>query len=276
MKAWLVRLAGLLDLLLGLAIVLLTAWMSLWLIWAKVEGTGKVQSANAVWIGIGCVMMLTGAGLLLHQTWGRVVGILIAVVYLALCVAFFNQQSINFEVEREAFKARLVIATGLAQAYVLLVLIVAWKVAKPTRSTKERDAKLSTIKARRGSALLEQKRYAEAESEFREAIRLDPDYSCYQALGVCVYMQGRSSEAASAYREALKLKPNNAITHYNLGQALKAQQLYAEAESEFREAIRLNPSDPDFFIQLEKSLAAQKKYAEAESALREAERLVKE
>ena len=276
MKAWLVRLAGLLDIILGLAIVLLTAWMSLWLIWAKVEGAGTLQSANAIWISIGSILMLTGAGLLLHRTWGRVLGILIAVIYLALCAASFNQQSVNFEVEREAFKARIIIATGVAQAYVLLVLIVAWKTVKTTTGTRARDAKLADIKDRHGDSLMEQERYTEAESEYREAIRLKPEFSYYHDLGICLARQGRSSEAASAYRAALQLNPKSANAHYNLGLALKKQQLYPEAESEFREAIRLKPSDPDFFIQLEKCLTAQKKYAEAESALREAERLVKE
>ena len=124
MKSWHVRLAGVLDILLGLVIVA----ANLLLMSEEVSETGK--TAAAVWAGIGGVLVITGIGLFLHQGWARVFGILIALVYLALCVAFFATRGLDLESGRGAFVVAGVVATGLAQAFVLLTLAFGWKAAR--------------------------------------------------------------------------------------------------------------------------------------------------
>jgi len=56
--------------------------------------------------------------------------------------------------------------------------------------------------------------------------------------------QGKLPEAVAAYREALRLQPNYSEAHCNLGGTLSAQGKLPEAVAAFREAIRLQPDLP--------------------------------
>jgi tetratricopeptide (TPR) repeat protein len=60
----------------------------------------------------------------------------------------------------------------------------------------------------------------------------------------------RYDEAEKEYREAIKINPNLAVAHYNLGVLLKDLQRYDEAEKEYREAIRLNPNHAKAHVSL--------------------------
>jgi tetratricopeptide (TPR) repeat protein len=51
------------------------------------------------------------------------------------------------------------------------------------------------------------------------------------------------AEAEVEFRKAVRLEPNNAEYHHNLGRTLYSQGRYAEAEAEYREAVRLEPKD---------------------------------
>jgi len=124
MKTWLVRLAGAVDILLGLIIILLNVGMSLWL--TSERGTASIGSAEMVWTGIGGILTVAGVGALLHRAWARVLGTLLALIYLIICSAFFALHGINFEEGNEKFKTWGVISTGLVQLIVLLILLVAW------------------------------------------------------------------------------------------------------------------------------------------------------
>ena len=123
MKTWAVRLAGALDIILGLVIA--AANLSL----VSREDDAGV-TATAVWLGIGGVMAVTGVGVALLQGWARALGLLIALVYLLICAAFFARQGLNVEGANGSLKAGLVAATGLAQAFVFLILAVGWRAAK--------------------------------------------------------------------------------------------------------------------------------------------------
>ncbi|CEG12360.1 hypothetical protein MSIBF_A2190001 [groundwater metagenome] len=52
----------------------------------------------------------------------------------------------------------------------------------------------------------------------------------------------RFEEAEKEYREAIRLNPNYADAHNNLGNLLGDLKRFEEAEKEYREAIRLNPN----------------------------------
>jgi Flp pilus assembly protein TadD len=100
---------------------------------------------------------------------------------------------------------------------------------------------------KRGGALLRQDQYAEAEKEFREAIRQVPDSESqmnlawvYYWLGWSVEKQKRYDDAAQAYREAIRLDPNWAKPYSRLGVVLNQQGKLAEAEKVLREAVRVN------------------------------------
>jgi serine/threonine protein kinase/Flp pilus assembly protein TadD len=124
------------------------------------------------------------------------------------------------------------------------------------------------------SALAAEGRHAEAESECREALRLRPDFSeALVNLGASLSNQGKHVEAEAEYRRGLRLKPDSPGAHYNLGNALSKQGRQSEAEAEYRQALRLQPDFPEALVNLGWILADRGNYAEAEAEYRQALRL---
>jgi Tfp pilus assembly protein PilF len=115
-----------------------------------------------------------------------------------------------------------------------------------------------------GNARADQGRPREAEAEYREALRLKPDYPiAHNDLGTVLAEQGRPREAEAEFREAVRLKPDYPRAHYNLGNALRDQGRPKEAEAAFREAIRLQPDYPEAHCNPGHTLRQQGRFAEA-------------
>jgi Flp pilus assembly protein TadD len=120
----------------------------------------------------------------------------------------------------------------------------------------------------------EQGKPADAEKEFREALRIKPDYpDAHNSVGVLLADQGKPAEAEREYREAIRINPDYPQAHNNLGVLLGKQGQAAEAEREYREALRLKPDLPDAHTNLGVLLEGQNKPAEAEKEYREAIRI---
>jgi tetratricopeptide (TPR) repeat protein len=125
-----------------------------------------------------------------------------------------------------------------------------------------------------GVVLGRQGKLAEAERLFREALRLQPDLAgAHRNLGVALERQGKLAEAEAAYREALRLQPTLAEVHYDLGSVLIRLGKLPEAEAAYGEAIRLQPDNAGAHCELGLVLERQGRDAEAEAAFREAIRL---
>jgi protein O-mannosyl-transferase len=75
------------------------------------------------------------------------------------------------------------------------------------------------------------------------SVVIDNNWVAYARLGQVFSKEGRTDEAISQYRQALKLNPDAADTHYNLANALYRKGLLGEAISEYQENLRLNPND---------------------------------
>jgi tetratricopeptide (TPR) repeat protein len=87
-----------------------------------------------------------------------------------------------------------------------------------------------------------QRKYEQAAAEFQNATRLDPNHAeAHNNLGAMLHLFGRAEEAAAEYRKAIALKPANAEAHNNLGRLLTSQGQFAAAVGEFEQALRLNP-----------------------------------
>jgi tetratricopeptide (TPR) repeat protein len=126
-----------------------------------------------------------------------------------------------------------------------------------------------------GVALRDQGKLTEAIAELREAIRLKPDDAqAHSHLGNTRRDQGKFTEAIAAYSTAIRLKPDDAAAHIRLGAILcDVKHDYTGAEPELREAIRLKPDDAAAHMNLGVALRGQGKLPEAIAEFREAIRL---
>jgi len=87
-----------------------------------------------------------------------------------------------------------------------------------------------------------QGKYQQAAAEFQNAIGLDPNHAgAHNNLGAMLHAFGRIDEAAAEYRRAIALKPENGEAHNNLARLLTSQRLFVAAVGEFEQALRLNP-----------------------------------
>jgi len=117
-----------------------------------------------------------------------------------------------------------------------------------------------------GQQLLEQKDYAGAEKELKQAKALNPQSEEALAGLTAVYgAENKASSAESELRSYLKLHPENVNAHAELAQALAAQGKSAEARSELKTAISLDSANNRARLELAGMAAAEKDYAVAES-----------
>jgi protein O-mannosyl-transferase len=95
-----------------------------------------------------------------------------------------------------------------------------------------------------GVALAELGRYNEANGHFTRSLQINPgDFKARAALGAILVMQGRTKEAIEYLTEALRSNPQNADAHINLGVALKEQGRLDEAIEHFTRALHITPND---------------------------------
>ncbi|OGR05324.1 MAG: hypothetical protein A2511_01060 [Deltaproteobacteria bacterium RIFOXYD12_FULL_50_9] len=103
-----------------------------------------------------------------------------------------------------------------------------------------------------GKALLHEKRFAEAESELRKAIELDPESSySYTNLAVLCEKQNRLDEALAMSQIALSKKDADQVKiHHNLGIVFFKRQDHQQALTELNIALNLNPDYSDAYVTL--------------------------
>jgi tetratricopeptide (TPR) repeat protein len=136
------------------------------------------------------------------------------------------------------------------------------------------DSSQAAALLEQAQSLRNQKKYAEAETALREAIRLRPTLLVAHArLGWVLQLQGKFPEMETAFRELLRIKPDNAVGHHGLGKALLGQKKAIEGIASLREAVRLGSKDHWVHNALGWALVEQAKPAEAEIAFREVIRL---
>jgi Flp pilus assembly protein TadD len=74
---------------------------------------------------------------------------------------------------------------------------------------------------------------------YREAIKLDPDFSLLHGeLGRVLNNIGDSDGALREYREAVRLAPRDLVSHFQIGQILERRRDFAGAVEAYREALR--------------------------------------
>jgi len=113
--------------------------------------------------------------------------------------------------------------------------------------------------------------WAGAESGFKRAIELNPDYApAHQFYAITLSATGRHTEAIAEVRRALELEPTSAVMIKNVARILYEARRYDEAITYYRQALEIDPGFSQ--AQREIGLAYEQKgmYEEAVSALEKA------
>ncbi|NCF73014.1 MAG: tetratricopeptide repeat protein [Gammaproteobacteria bacterium] len=93
-----------------------------------------------------------------------------------------------------------------------------------------------------GHALMQQRRFAEAETQFKLAIELAPDFPrLSEDLGSALAQQRKLDEAIPFFQRAVQLDPEMASAHKKLGRALAAVGRNTEADAAFETFFDKNP-----------------------------------
>lgn len=116
-----------------------------------------------------------------------------------------------------------------------------------------------------GDKMLSEKKWREAESEYRKALKSEPGQTkSHGKLGYALLRQEKWKEAESEIKIALADDPQNPYLHTNLGYALHRQQKFNEAEKEYKEAVKINPEEAILHGNLGAFLSQQQRLMEAE------------
>jgi tetratricopeptide (TPR) repeat protein len=123
----------------------------------------------------------------------------------------------------------------------------------------------------RGRLALEAKRYAEAVTEFRQAVAATPDsVTAHVNLGAALTQTGDLNEAVEQFEATLRLDPNNTTAHYNLAVLLVRENKHQQAIVHLQVVSSIDPNDFGAMAMLITLLAASPQYE-----LRDGERALK-
>ena len=93
-----------------------------------------------------------------------------------------------------------------------------------------------------GVSELNQKHFAVAETDFKKAIELDPNFVLpYVGLSDLAKQRGDIATASTYLQKAISLAPDNAAVLTAWGQFLFSQKRFPEAEKAYQKAIQLDP-----------------------------------
>jgi len=173
----------------------------------------------------------------------------------------FHQLALNEA--KKLFEKAIELDTGYAPAYAGLADTHSWLYEwvganKYDLEAAERNSRkalslapnLAESHSSRGYVLSLDKRYDEAEQEFKEAIRLNPNsYDAYYYYGRSCFARGQIQESAEFFRKASEVRREDFQSMLLLAQSLrilgndKAQETTLEGINRAKKQLELNPTD---------------------------------
>ena len=115
-----------------------------------------------------------------------------------------------------------------------------------------------------GEKATREKRYDEAEKEFKRAIAIDADYwEPHKSLGNLYFQLKRYSEAADEFNLAVSKNPEYLLGYYNMGYAYRKGGMHQQAVDAYQKYLAVKTDDPDAFYGYGESLAAVNRFKEA-------------
>jgi serine/threonine-protein kinase len=172
---------------------------------------------------------------------------------------------------------------GLATAYVLLpeyagasAKDVIPEIETAARKAIELDPTLAEPHAVLGLMKKEfQWDWNGAESEFKRAIELNPNYpTIYHWHCISLRQQGKTEQALTAIRRAQELDPLSAIICVNFGEVYVAMRSYDQAEEQYKKALELDPNLPIGHMDLGMLYIARGRIAEAINEMKKVREIV--
>jgi Flp pilus assembly protein TadD len=147
----------------------------------------------------------------------------------------------------------------------LLLTVCALAGGMASRPQSLQDGRENAYRANNlGVALLEQFRYDEAASSFRQALELHPGLHIARLnLSIALLYDGQPDEALNAAQEAAAVLPALPHPHYVIGLAARAQGRVEDASAAFARTLKLDPSDAGALIHLGQIQLQQRRYDEA-------------
>lgn len=158
----------------------------------------------------------------------------------------------------------------------LVAALKAATITKPVTVDTAAQARQAQVKEHNSKAAqaLRNKRFDEAESEYRAAIQLDPQNpDLHISLGYTLGLKNDWDGEITEQREAIRLNPNNDNAHLDLGVALSNKDDQDGAIAEYREAIRINPNNDQAHFNLGNRLSHKDNWEAAVPEYRAAVRL---
>jgi tetratricopeptide (TPR) repeat protein len=153
------------------------------------------------------------------------------------------------------------VAYGEAEDYVAAI--------REYREAKRLDPSRLDVRQNLGSALL-QADPAAAITEFRELVDLAPDYPiCHRCLGSALYTVGRLADAENEFRIAMRSDPADPVVHRQVGSIRETEKNYDAALAEYRKAVALN--DTEVYGMIGRTLLLKKDFPAAILELKKAE-----
>jgi serine/threonine-protein kinase len=114
------------------------------------------------------------------------------------------------------------------------------------RDALKLDPENGPLQSALGHVLLEERKWDEAITTLHAAISAAPDNAvAHNNLGVALQTVGNVTAANAEFREAISLQPDYLEAHGNLGEALEKQNDLSGSINEYREVLRLKPEDAD-------------------------------
>jgi tetratricopeptide (TPR) repeat protein len=165
-----------------------------------------------------------------------------------------NERGINFEPQQD-YLDEVRLGGGDDE---LIAALKSAKVTKPATIDPAAQARQAEVRQHvaRGAEFFQKKQYADAESEYRAAVILDPQSAdLHVGLSRALNGQRKTDEALAEARQALRLNPGSELGHYSLGNALRGKGDLDGAIAEYREALRLNPNNDNAHVVLGLALA---------------------
>lgn len=198
---------------------------------------------------VGLFIVVAWGAVDLAERWPRQRAVVpaVAALVLAACAVTARTQVATWRDSLSLWQHAVDVTTNNAygQYNLGVVLVQAGRLDEGIARFREAlriDPNYSDVHIDLGNALNGRGAADDALAEFATVVRLRPDYAeAHNAYGNLLRSRGRNADAIAQYREALRLDPSLASAHNELGNALTTDGRFADAMAEYAEAVRLAP-----------------------------------